>query len=110
LYSHSVRVIDDDFNFIPFVLPLDCGLTDSPRTERKYDKTKDRRNHDFHSSNHTDYARVKSHVATNKMRNTTITTATSVVRLDLVAGRSDSNISFPLTDKSGIHNIKLLRL
>ena len=42
-----------------------------------------------------DYEWVKSQVATKKMKNTTITTTTSVVRLDFVAGRSDSNISSP---------------
>jgi hypothetical protein len=110
--DYSVRVIDDDFDSIPFVLPLDCGLMGTPRAQRKYDKTEDRRKRRFHSSDHTAriYARVKNHVATDKMRNTTTTTAIRVVRLDFVAGRSDSNISSPQADNAGIHNIRFLHV
>jgi hypothetical protein len=52
LDDYSVRVINDDFNFIPFARPFDRGLMYTPRTEQKYDKTESYRNCNFNTTSH----------------------------------------------------------
>lgn len=49
LDQYSVRVIDDDFDFILSVPPFDGVLMYAPGTKRQQEKSDDRRDRRFHN-------------------------------------------------------------